>query len=154
MSENLIPPPLLFSNDFPGYRELQYLLYFFVFLVITLLFTCKKSKFSRPGLQMNSHANFTYSYPQLKIIFIPTMIWSILFSFFTLIACTGSPIPRILLVCDIDLLHIFLSSWNTSSHGVRAYTWILSKYLSVRACVFPHGITVGSANICIFLKFN
>jgi hypothetical protein len=43
---------------------------------------------------------------------------------------------------------------NTSSHGVRAYTRILSKYLSVRACICPHGITVGSANICIFLKFN
>jgi hypothetical protein len=88
MSENLILPPLLFSNIFPGYRGFQYLLYFFVFPVITIFFICKKSKFSRPGLQMNSHAIFTYSYPQLKIILIPTMIWSILFSFFTLIACT------------------------------------------------------------------
>ncbi len=68
MSENLILPPLLFSNVFPGYRGLQYIQYFFVFPVITLFFTCKKSTFSRPGLQINSHANFTYSFPQLKII--------------------------------------------------------------------------------------
>ncbi len=112
MSENLILPPLLFSNVFPGYRGLQYLLYFFVFPVITLFFTCKKSKFSHPGLQINSHANFTQSYPQLKIILIPIVIWSILFSFITLIVCTGSLIPEILLLCDIDLLHIFPSSWN------------------------------------------
>ncbi len=87
---------------------------FFVFPVISLFFTCKKSKFYCPGLQMNSHANFTYSFPQLKIILIPTMIWSNRFSFITLIACTGSPITEILLLCcDIDLLHIFLSSWNS-----------------------------------------
>ncbi len=112
MSENLILLPLLFSNVFPGHRGLQYIQYFFVFLVISLFFTCKKSKFSRPGLQMNSHANFTYSFPQLNIILIPTIIRSIHFSFITLIAGTGSPIPEILLLCDVDLLHIFISSWN------------------------------------------
>ena len=68
MSENLILPPLLFRSVFPGYRGLQYIQYFFVFPVISLFFTCKKSKFSRPGLHMNSHANFTYSFPQLNII--------------------------------------------------------------------------------------
>ncbi len=112
MSENLILPPLLFDNVFPGYRGLQYIQYFFVFPVISLIFTCKNSKFSRPGLQMNSHANFTYSFPQLKIILIPTVIRSIHLSFITLIAGTGSPIPEILLLCDIDYLYIFLSSWN------------------------------------------
>ena len=112
MSENLILPPLLFSNIFPGYRGLQYVQYLFVFLVISLFFTCKKSKFSRPGLQMNSYANFTYSFPQLNIILIPTIIRNIHFSFITLIAGTGSPIPEILLLCDIDLLHIFISCWN------------------------------------------
>ncbi len=61
---------------------------------------------------MNSHANFTYSFPQLKNILIPTMIRSNRFSFITLIACTGSPSPEILLLCDIDLLHIFQSNWN------------------------------------------
>ncbi len=113
MSENLILPPLLFSNVFPGYRGLQYIQYFCVFPVISIFFTCKKSKFSRPGLQMNSHTNFTYSFPQLKIILIPTMIRSNCYSFITLIACTGSPVLEILLSCDIDLLHIFLSSWKS-----------------------------------------
>ncbi len=112
MSQNLILPPLLFSNVFSGYRGLQYIQYFFVFPVISLFFTCKKSKFSHPGLQMNSHANYTYSFPQLNIILIPTMIRSICFSFITLIDGTGSPIPEILLLCDIDLLHIIISSWN------------------------------------------
>ncbi len=112
MSEKLILPPLLFSNVFPGYRGLQYIQYFFVFPVISLFFTCKKSKFSHPGLQINSNINFTYSFPQLNIILVPTMIRSIHFSFITLIASTGPPILEILLLCDIDLLHIFLSSWN------------------------------------------
>ncbi len=35
---------------------------------------------------------------------------------------------------------------NTSSHGVRAYPWILSKYLSVR---LSPGITVGMLIVCI-----
>ncbi len=113
MSENLILPPLLFSNIFPGYRGLQYIQYFFVFPVISLFFTCKKSEFSCPGLQMNFHANFTYSFPQLNYILIPIMIRSNHFSFITLIACTGSTVPEILLLCDIDLLHIFISSWNS-----------------------------------------
>ncbi len=113
MSENLKLSPLLFTNVFTGYGGLQYILYFLVFQVISIFFTCKKSKFSYPGLQMNSHANFTYSFPQLKIILIPTMIRSKRFSFITLIACTGSPIPEILLFCDIDLLHNFLSSWKS-----------------------------------------
>ncbi len=111
-SENLILPPLLFSNVFPGYRGLQYIQYFFVVPVISLFFTCKKSKFSRPGLQMNLHANFTYSFPQINIILIPTVIRSIHFSFIALIAGAGSPIPDILLLCDIDLLYIFINNWN------------------------------------------
>ncbi len=88
ISENLILPPILFTNVFPGYRRLQYIQYFLVFWVISIFFTCKKSKFFHPGLQMNSYANFTYSFPQLKIILIPTMITSNCFSFITLIACT------------------------------------------------------------------
>ncbi len=128
MSENLILPPLLFSNVFPGYRGLQYIQNIFVFPVISLFFTCKKSKFSRPGLQMNSHTNFTYSFPQLKIILIHTMIWSNRFSLITLIACTGSPIPEILLLCDIDLLHIFrripkIRHIVVSNHVVLSKMW-------------------------------
>ena len=47
---------------------------------------------------------------------------------------------------------------NTSSHGVRAYPWILSKkYWSVCPCiclcVCPHGITVGVSIAWIYLKF-
>ncbi len=128
MSENLILPPLLFSNVFPGYRGLQYIQYFFVFPVISLCFTCKKSKFSCPGLQMYSHAIFTYSFPQLNIILIPTVIRSTRFSFITLIAVTGSPIPEILLLCDIDLLHIFISSWNfINKDSVVSNHVVLSK---------------------------
>ena len=61
---------LTFQQCFPGYRGLQYIQNFFFFPVISLFFTCKKSKFSCPGLKMNSHANFTYSFPQLNIILI------------------------------------------------------------------------------------
>jgi hypothetical protein len=101
---------------------------FFVFRVIPIFFTCKKSKFSHSGLQMNSHANFTYSFPQLKIILIPTMIRSNHFLFITLFACAGSPIPDILLLCDIDLLHIFLSSWIPSiRHIVVSNHVVFSK---------------------------
>jgi hypothetical protein len=75
---------------------------------------------------MNSHANFTYSFPQLKIILIPTMIRCNCFSFITLIACTGSPIPEILLLCDIDLLPIFLSSWNSIKQGILLFLTMLS----------------------------
>ena len=113
MTENLVLPPLLFTNNFPGYRGCQYIQYFFVFCVLSIFFKCKKSKFSCPGLKLNYHANFTYSFPQLKIILIPTMIRSNCFSFSILIARTGSPIPEVLLLHDIDLLHIFLSSWNS-----------------------------------------
>ncbi len=112
MSENLILPPLLFSNVFPGYTGLQYIQYFLSFRSFRFFSPVRNLKFSRPGLQMNSHTNFTYSFPQLKIILIPTVIRSIHFSFITLIACTGSLIPDILLSCGIDLLHIFLSSCN------------------------------------------
>ncbi len=127
MSENLILLPLLFSNVFLGYRGLQYIQYVYVFLVISLFFTCKKSKFSCPGLQMNSHANFTCSYPQLNIILIPTVIRSIRFSVITLIAGIGSPIPEILLLCDIDLLHIFLCSSNFIN---KAYCYFYNVVLS------------------------
>ena len=60
------------------------------------------------------------------------------------------------------LQHPTTSDWtlwkNTSSHGVRAYPWILSKYLSVHACVsacvrLSPWITVGMLIVCIFLKF-
>ncbi len=94
MSENLIIPPLLFTSVFPGYRGLQYIQYVLVFWVISIFFTCKKSKFSCPGLQMNSHANFTYSFPQLKIILILTMIRSNRFSFITLLPAQASPFQR------------------------------------------------------------
>ena len=105
-------PTPTFQQRLSRIQRTSILTIFFVFPVITLFFTCKKSKFSRPGLQMNSYANFTYSFPQLNIILIPTMIRINRFSFITLIAGTGSPIPEILLLCDIDLLHNFLSSWN------------------------------------------
>ncbi len=75
---------------------------------------------------MNSHTNFTYSSPQLNIIIIPTVIRSIRFSFITLIAGTGSPILEILLLCDIDLLHIFLSSWNFIKKSILLFATMLS----------------------------
>ncbi len=94
MSENLILPPLLFSNDFLGYRGFQYVYNFLVFWVISNFFKCQKSQFSRSGLPVNSHANFTYSFPKLKIILIPTEIRSNCFSFITLIASTAPPHAR------------------------------------------------------------
>ncbi len=105
MLEILILPPLLFRTDFPGYRGILYVHNFLVFWVISNLFRCQKSQFSCPGLPVNYHANFTYSFPKLKIILIPTMTRSNCFSFITLIACTGPPMPETLLLCGIDLLN-------------------------------------------------
>ncbi len=99
MSENLILPSLLFTKVCQGYRELQYVQDFLSFDSLNF-FKCQKYQFSCPGLPVNSHANFTYFFPKLKIILIPTIIKSNCFSFITLIACTGSPIPEILLLCD------------------------------------------------------
>ncbi len=96
--------PLLFRTDFSGYRGLQYVHNFLVFWVISNFFKYQKSHYSRHGLPMNSHANFTYSFPKLKIIVIPTMTRSNCFWFISLIACTGRPMPKTLLLCDIDLL--------------------------------------------------
>ncbi len=61
MLEIQMLPSLLFRTDFPGYRGLQYVHNFLVFWVISIFFKCEKSQFSRHGLPMNSHANFTYS---------------------------------------------------------------------------------------------
>ena len=103
MSENLILLPLLFSNDFPGYRGIQCVHDFLVFWVISNFFKYQKSQFSHLGLPVNSHANITYSFPKLKNT--TYMIRSNCFSFITLIACTAPPMPETLLVCDIDLLY-------------------------------------------------
>ncbi len=89
-----ILPPLLFRTDFPGYRGLQYVHNFLVFWVITNFFKCQKSQYSRPGLPVNSHGNFTYSFPTLKIILVPTMTRSNRFWFISFIACTGPPMPE------------------------------------------------------------
>ncbi len=61
ISENLIPPPLLFSNVFPGYRGLQYLLYFLCFWSL---------HFSSPARNPNS--------PTLACKWIPTLTLHIL----------------------------------------------------------------------------
>ncbi len=104
-SEILIHLPLVFTNDFPGYRGLQYVHDFCVFWVISNFFKCQKSRFSRPGLPVYSHANLTYSFPKLKIIFMSTTTTSNCFSFITLIARTGPPMPETPLLWDIDLLY-------------------------------------------------
>ncbi len=105
MLEIQIPPPLLFRTDFPGYRGLQYVHDVFVFWVISNFFKCQKPHYSRHSLPMNSHANFTYSLPTLKIILIPTMTRSNGFWYIHLIAHTAPPHARVtILVCGIDLL--------------------------------------------------
>ncbi len=43
---------------------------------------------------MNSHSNFTYSFPKLKITLIPTMTRSNRFWFISLIAHTAPPMPE------------------------------------------------------------
>ncbi len=78
---------------------------------------------------MNSHANFTYSFPTLKIILIPSMTRSNRFWFISLIACTGPLMPETLLLCDIDLLvarHTskkLLALLNHSFWGVHIAGW-------------------------------
>ncbi len=94
MLEIQILPPLLFRTDFPGYRGLQYVQDVLVFWVISNFFKCQKTHYSHHGLPANSHANFTYSFPNLKIILIPTMTRSNRFWFFSRIAHTGPPIPE------------------------------------------------------------
>ncbi len=89
-----ILPPLLFSTDFLGYRGLQYVHDVLVFWVISNFFKCQKPHYSRHGLPVNSHANFTYSIPTLKIILILTMTRSNHFLFISLIAHTGPPMPE------------------------------------------------------------
>jgi hypothetical protein len=86
--------PFLFRTDFPGYRGLQYEHNFLVFWVISNFFKCQKPHYSRHGLPVNSHANFTYSFPTLKIILIPTMTRSNHFWFISLIAHTAPPMPE------------------------------------------------------------
>ncbi len=104
MLEIQILLPLLFRTDFPGYRGIQYVYNFFVFWVISNFFKCQKSHYSCHGLPVNSHANFTHSFPTLKIILIPTMTRSNHFLFIRLIACTGPLMPETVLLCGIDLL--------------------------------------------------
>jgi hypothetical protein len=94
MLEIQILPPLLFRTDFPGYRGLQYVHDFLVFWIISNFFKCQKPPYSRHGLPVNSHANFTYSFPKHKIILIPTMTRSNRFWFISLIAHTGPPMPE------------------------------------------------------------
>ncbi len=105
MLEIQILPPLLFRTDFPGYRGLHYVHDFLVFWVISNFFKCHKPHYSRHGLRVNSHAIFTYSFPTLKIILIPTMTRSHHLWFISLIAHTAPPHAiDTILVCDIDLL--------------------------------------------------
>ncbi len=66
---------------------------FFIYPVISLFFTCKKSKFSCPGLQMNSHTKLTYSFPQLKIILISTWIKAFI-SHLSLLPAQAPPFQR------------------------------------------------------------
>ena len=94
MLEIKILPPILFRTDFPGYRGLQYVHDVLVFWVISNFFKCQKPHYSRHGLPVNSHANFTYSFPTLKIILIPTMTRSNRFWFISLIAHTASPMQK------------------------------------------------------------
>ncbi len=125
MLEIQILPPLLFRSDFPGYRWLQYVHNFFVFWVISDFFKCQKPHYSCHGLPVNSHANFTYSSPTLKILLIPTITRSNCFWFISLIARTGPPMPETLLLCDIDLLVVrhtskkLLALLNHSFWGVH-----------------------------------
>ncbi len=91
MLEIQILLPLLFRTDFPGYRGHQYEHEFLVFWVISNFFKCQKPHYSHHGLPVNSHANFTYSFPKLKIILIPTMTRSNRLWFISLIAHTGPP---------------------------------------------------------------
>jgi hypothetical protein len=91
MSEILKHPSLLFSNNIPRYRGLQYVHDFLVLGVISNFFKFQKSQSSRPGLPVYSHADFTYSFPKLKIILVPTKVRSNHFSCITLIARTASP---------------------------------------------------------------
>ncbi len=104
MLEFQILPPLLFRTDFPGCGGLQYVHDFLVFWVISNFFKCQKSDYSRHGLAVNSHANFTYSFPTLEIILIPTMTRSNRFWFISLIALTAPPMLETLLLCGIGLL--------------------------------------------------
>ncbi len=67
---------------------------FFCFWVILNFFKCQKPHYSCNGLPANFHANFTYSFPTLKIILIPTMTRSNHFWFISLIAHTGPPMPE------------------------------------------------------------
>ena len=94
MLEIQILLPLLFRTDFPGYRGLQYVHDVLVFLVISNFFKCQKPHYSRHGLPVNSHANFTYSFPTLKIILIPYMTRSNHFWFISLVAHTGPHMPE------------------------------------------------------------
>ncbi len=110
-----ILPPLHFRTDFPGYRGLQYVHNVLVFWVISNFFKCQKPNYSHHGLPVNSHANFIYSFPTLKIILIPTMTRSNCFWFISFIAHTGHRPPHArvtILVCDIDLLVVMHTSKN------------------------------------------
>ncbi len=66
----------------------------FLFWVISNFFKCQKPHYSHHGLPVNSHANFTYLFPTLKIILIPTMTRSNHFWFINLTAHTGPPMPE------------------------------------------------------------
>ncbi len=87
-----ILPPLLFRTDIPEYRGLQYVHSFLVFESFQISSNVRNPY--SPGLPVNSHAIFTYSFPKLKIILIPIMTRSNRFWFISLIACTGPPCQR------------------------------------------------------------
>ncbi len=94
MLEIQVLPPFLFRTDFPGYRGLQDVHDVLAFWVISYFFKCQKPHYSRHGLPLNSHANFTYSFPTLKIILIPTTTISNRFWFISLIAHRILPMPE------------------------------------------------------------
>jgi hypothetical protein len=90
---------------------------------------CQKSLFSCPGLPVYSQTNFTYSFPKLKIILIPTKIRSNHFSCITFIARTGPPMPETLLLwhdskrekMQLKVLDLFIFASRRYSH-VHGFT--------------------------------
>jgi hypothetical protein len=116
MLEIQILPPLLFRTDFSGYRGLQYVHNFLVIWVISNFFKYQKPRYSRHGLPVNSHANFTYSFPTLKIILIHYMTRSNRFWFISLIAHTG---PHIDLLVVRHTSKKLLALLNHSFWGVH-----------------------------------
>jgi hypothetical protein len=67
--------------------------YLYIF-ILSNFFKCQKPHYSRHGLPVNSYDNFTYSFPTLQIILIPTLTRSNRFWFISLDAHTCNAPPR------------------------------------------------------------